>query len=221
MLAVPIAWACLPDLAIERPSGASHASWKVIRRHDFWCLLIGSTLTTSGIGGVSQHLKLILRESGFSPQARLDEVFGWTLLIMLAGSALGRLAFGWGADRFPKRRVLTVAFLLMLVAIPLLSAVRASGTPYLFAVCFGLGMSSDTLLTALLAAERFEPETFRRAMSVLTPANVVGQTWFPFGVSLLLNVNGSYTLPLLVIFLFILGGRLLIYLVPEKHAQSV
>ena len=221
LLAVPIAWTSVPNLAIERPPGSLSPSWQVIQRRDFWFLLMGSTLTASGIGGVSQHLKLILRERAFPLQARLDEVFGWTLLLMLAGSALGRLAFGWGADRFPKRHVLTVAFLLMLVALPLLSRVSATRTPYLFAICFGLGMSSDTLLTALLAAERFEPEALRRAMCVLIPAAAVGQTWFPFAVSLLWEVNGNYTLPLMVVFLLILGGRILLYLVPETHAKSV
>lgn len=221
LLAVPIAWACLPELDVERPAGAPAGSWSVIRRRDFWFLLMGSTLTASGIGGVSQHLKLILRERGYAPQARLDEIFGWTLLLMLAGSAIGRIAFGWCADRYPKRRVLTVAFGLMLVAVPLLSAVSASGTPYLFAICFGLGMSSDTLITALLAAERFEPETLRRAMSLLTPVSAVGQTWFPFAVSLLWEVTGSYTVPLAAISLLILGGRILLFLVPEEDVQSV
>jgi hypothetical protein len=71
-------------------------------------LLLGSTISIAGIGGVSQHLKLIFREAGFNEQARLDAVFGWTLMAMLTAGAAGRFLFAWGAERFPKRQVISV-----------------------------------------------------------------------------------------------------------------
>jgi MFS family permease len=62
LLALPIAFAGLPPV---HPPGASRhsSSWRALaKQRAFWLLLLGSSLTAAGIAGVSQHLKLILRE---------------------------------------------------------------------------------------------------------------------------------------------------------------
>lgn len=223
LMSVPIAWAGLPStdsagIGREESNQAGRSIW---RNGVVWRLTMGGTLTAAGIAGVNQHWKLILRERGFSEQARLDEVFGWTLMLMLTFSAMGRFVFGWCADRFPKRHVITVAFLFMLCAMPLLFTVGNGKMAYLFAVVFGFGMSSDSLFVTLLAAERFGPAMLARAMAVLVPVNTIGQTWFPYAVSLLWGVSGNYTMPLVVIFTLILGGRIMLYFVPEVHGESV
>jgi len=210
MLAVPLAWKALPQVGTASPSHSSSPVPNVIGSGVFWRLMTGSTLTAAGIAGISQHLKLILRERGYSEQARLDEVFGWTVMLMLGFSALGRFVFAWSADRVPKRHVITVAFLCMVCSAPLLFWVDASRTPYLFGALFGFGMSSDSLIVALLAAEHFGPSGMAKAMSVLVPVNTIGQTWFPYVVSLLWEISGSYTISLAVIFVLILCGRLLL-----------
>lgn len=220
LLAVPVAGLGLSG--ISGMSAPAKTKWEgsVLRSRVLWMLMGGSTLTAAGIAGVIQHLKLILRERGHLHQSRLDEVFGTTLLLMLACSAMGRFAFAWSADRFSKRRVITVAFLLMLAAMPLLYQMHS---PYLFGILFGCGMSADSLLVTLLAAEHYGSREMAKPMSVLVPVNTVGQTWFPYVVSLLWEVHGSYAMPLAVIFTCILGGRLLLSLAPgvEKHGESV
>jgi MFS family permease len=98
----------------------------------FWLLLFGSTVSMAGIGGVSQHLKLIFREAGYGEQSRLDAVFGWTMMAMLTAGAAGRFLFAWGAERFPKRSVITVAFLLMAGSLPLLLRLNEPAVPFLW-----------------------------------------------------------------------------------------
>jgi MFS family permease len=227
LLAIPIAWIGLPSLPAVAPSPAGHPGTPpppVRRTRVFWLLMTGSTFTAAGIAGIIQHLKLILREKGFTDQAQLDEIFGWTVMLMLACSALGRFLFAWGADRFPKRHIITLAFLCMIIAMPLLATLDPTRTPYLFAILFGLGMSSDSLLVAMLAAEHFGTAGMARAMAVLIPVNTVGQTWFPYAVSLLWEVTGDYSVSLIVITVLILSGRILIALVPdapEAHVESL
>jgi predicted MFS family arabinose efflux permease len=225
LLAVPIAWFCLPGgLQAGKPSAreVEDGQSRPWGSPAFWLLLCGGALTASGIAGIIQHWKLILRERGFTNQERLDELYGWTMLLMLACSALGRFAFGWSLDRFSKRRVITLAFALMLAAMPLLYLVGSvTAAPYVFALLFGLGMSSDTLLVTLLAAGRFRPKALAKAMGVLVPVTTVGQTWFPFGISLLWTKAGNYTSSLVTVFLFILCGRLLLYLVKERDAEPI
>lgn len=216
LLAVPLAALALPSL--QRPAAANPAppsrSW--FRAHPpagrvFWLLSFGSSFTAAGIAGVSQHLKLILAERGYAPQARLDEVFGWTVMLMLTGSALGRFTFAWLADRAPRIRVLALSFLFMLGSMPLLVFVDpASFPPYLFGAVFGFGMSSDSLLVALLAAEHYGPNNMAGPMSLIVPVNTVAQTWFPYLVTLLWAATGSYSGPLWIVFFGILGGRFLL-----------
>ena len=50
---------------------------------------------------------------------------------------------------------------------------------------FGFGMGADYMLIPLMAAEQFGVNTLARAMAVILPVNTIGQTWFPYFVSLL------------------------------------
>ncbi len=185
-----------------------------IRTRTFWLLLCGSTCTIGALGAISQHLKLIFQEAGYAPQALLDRIYGETILIMLVIGAVGRLSFGWLADRYPKRHVLTAAFLLIAIAAPLLLRLTPPGIPILFAILFGFGMGIDFLLTPVLAAEHFGTSAMPRVMGVILPVNTIGQTWFPYGVSLLRETTGSYWIPLCTVFAFALLGRLLMAMLP-------
>lgn len=216
-LAGPLAWWTLPDVrAQERETARGE---RALGRA-FWLLLAGSTISISGMGGLSQHLKLIFAEAGFGSQARLDAVFGWVLMLMLTAGSVGRFVFAWGADRFPKRHVISVAFVLMAGAMPLLFFVNHGPAAYVFAVVYGLGMSSDSLLVPLLAAEQFGGARVARTMGLILPVNTVGQTWFPYVVSLLWEATGSYTAPLAAIFGCILLGRLTLALLPGGKARE-
>ncbi|OYW10147.1 MAG: hypothetical protein B7X34_05195, partial [Acidobacteriia bacterium 12-62-4] len=176
-------------------------------------------ISIAGVGGISQHLKLILLEANYPSQARLDAVFGFTVLLMLLAGSIGRFLFAWSVDRFPKRPVLTIAFGLMAGSMPLLLILDWSPdkVPYLFALIFGLGMSVDSLLLPILAAEHFGSRSLPRVLGVIVPVNVVGQTWFPSLLTLLWSATGSYTVPLLATFGFILTGRFLLAAIPQPE----
>ncbi|MBL8239705.1 MAG: hypothetical protein JNM66_19935 [Bryobacterales bacterium] len=213
-LAGPVARLALPAAHSQgAPAGPSAGMGT---RRVFWLLLIGTTLSMAGIGGVSQHLKLIFKESGYGGQAQLDAVFGWTLMAMLIAGATGRFLFAWAAERFAKRHVITAAFVLMAGALPVLLFLRSASAPYLFAVAFGLGMSADSLMLPLLAADYLGAQSMVRAMGIIVPVNTVGQTWYPVLLSMLWTIHGSYTLPLWVTFGCILGGRLTLALLPRR-----
>lgn len=216
MLASPLAWLLLPHVPADPPRAASPDEAGVWRKPAFWWLLLGSTLAISGVGGISQHLKLIFREALGNNQARVDEVFGWALLLMLIVGSCGRFSFAWGFDHLPKGRVIGAAFLLMLVAMPVLQIADRPGMPYLFSLLFGLGMSSDSLLIPILVAEAFGPRTVGRTMGWVLPVNTIGQTWFPYVVTLMWQYFGGYSTPIWIIFGCILAGRFALAMVPLR-----
>ncbi len=207
-LAAAIAWWGLPEVDAEAPARRNEAGAKLGK--DFWLLLLGSTLSASAIGGVAQHLKLILADRAFPSQAALDAVFGWSVLLLLASGACGRFFFGWAAGRFPIRHAITLSSAFMAFAMPLLFAASPDLPPYLFALLFGFGLSGDFLMVPLYAARVFPPATVGRAMGLLVPVNTVGQTWFPYAISLLWAATGGYTVALAVLTAAILAGWLLV-----------
>ena len=219
LLAMPVALFGLPDVRVQ---AAAESDGEPAFRWDrpFWLLLAGSTISIAGIGGVSQHLKLIFREAGFGEQARLDAVFGWTLMAMLTAGAAGRFLFAWAAERFPKRQVITVAFALMAGSMPLLLWLDRPYVPYVFGFAFGLGMSSDSLMVPLLATDYYGGKSLGRVMGVIVPVNTVGQTWFPSLLSVLWGATGSYTWPLAFTFVCVLAGRLALALLPAPVPAS-
>ncbi len=186
-----------------------------LRQRSFWILLIGGCCSTGAFAAVSQHLKLILKDSGFSDQNALNLAFSQTMLVLLIASAIGRLMVGRLSDRLPKRHVLTLTYVLLAVALPMLLFVKAPATPYLFAVIFGLAMGSDFLLTALIAADQYSVSSLARVLAILFPAMTIGQTWLPYFIALLREWTGSYSTPLLVAFGLAAAGRLVMTLLPS------
>ncbi|MFN7921318.1 MAG: MFS transporter [Bryobacteraceae bacterium] len=190
---------------------------EILRARAFWVLLIGGAFSLAALGAVSQHLKLIMRDAGYGTQAQLDAAFSNTMLVLLISSAAGRVTIGWAADRFPKRWVLSAGFVVLAVSLPMLLLLRPPQPPYVFAALYGFCLAADFLIVPILAAEHFGSATLGRVMSVIVPANTIGQTWSPYGVSLVREAAGSYTMPLLVVFGFAIAGRLALALLPEKR----
>ena len=199
-------------------TGAALPFRQILRQRTFWLLLLGGSFAAGALGTVSQHLKLVLKDGGFTDQALLDDTFSRTLLILLITSAVGRLLIGWLTDRFSKRLVVALAFIPLLFAFPLLLYfVQPPATPYLFALLFGLATGGDFLLAALMAADQFNVATLARVLGIMLPVMTVGQTWLPYLVAVLREQTGSYTLPLTLALGLAFLGWLLLVLLPAPR----
>lgn len=204
----------------EDSTAASLSFRQILNQRIFWLLLLGGSCSAGAIGSISQHLKLILKDNGFTDQLLLDQVFSQTLLVLLVTSAVGRLLIGWLADRFSKRQVLAVAFGLLLASFPLLFFLKPPAAPYLFALVFGLATGADFLLAALLAADHFSVSALARVIAILLPVMTVGQTWSPYFVAVLREQSGSYILPLGVILVLALVGWIALSLLPDLAGKK-
>ena len=141
-------------------------------------------------------------------------------MTILATSIAGRLAIGGLADRFSKKWVMTATYFLVAATIPMLLTVSPSRSPVAFAVLFGFGMGADYMLIPLMAAEQFGVNTLARAMAIILPVNTIGQTWFPYFVSILRERFGSYAIALGAVFAVSVIGALAILLLPRHQAQD-
>jgi len=206
-----------PDTKIE-PRPFSY----LLRQSSFWLLLIGSVCSIGSIGSINQHMKFVFKEQGYTDQAQLDAMFGDATLYILFSSIGGRLFMGWLADRYNKKMVMLATYALVAGTIPLLLLVKPGDELmiYLFSILFGFGMGADYMLIPLMAAEAFGVNSLARAMSIILPADTLGQTWFPFLISKLRVWFGSYGPALNVVFGFAAIGALAILLLPRKSKKT-
>ena len=69
------------------------------------------------VGGTMQNLKLYLSLDRSFAQARGRAA---SLSLVLVGSLVGRLLMGWLADRWPKKHVMLLIYVIVACSIPLL-----------------------------------------------------------------------------------------------------
>jgi MFS family permease len=184
----------------------------------FWLLLIGSFCSIGSIGAINFHMKFVFLDEGYTKGPHVDAAWRNASVLILWSSIGGRLLIGGLADRFSKKAVMTATYFLVAATIPLLLAVRPSNESFLyaFAVLFGFGMGADYMLIPLMAAEEFGVNSLARAMAIILPVNTIGQTWFPYFVSILRETLGNYVYAMGTVLAVALIGAVSILMLPRK-----
>jgi MFS family permease len=155
----------------------------------FYLLTLGSMLSIAAVSCTQQNLRLFLSLDLHFSQADATRV----LSLVLAFSIAGRLLKGWLADRFAKKYVMVLIYLLVATAIPLLFAGRAHAAVYMFALTFGIGLGGDYLIVPLVTAEIFGMRRLGLLLGVILTSNGVAEATSPWLVGHLRDTTGSYT----------------------------
>ena len=211
-----------PDGALQPSAELSQqprSFHELLHSYSFWLLLIGSFCSIGSIGAVNFHMKLVFLDAGYHAGNQVDSVWSAASIVILCSSVAGRLSIGYFSDRFPKKYVMTATYFIVAATIPLLLMVKPPETPFSFAILFGFAMGADYMLIPLMAADQFGVNSLARAMAVILPVNTIGQTWFPYFVSLLRDKFGSYNIAMGAVFALAMLGALAIALLP-RHEQE-
>jgi len=155
----------------------------------FFLLTVGSMLSIAAVSGTQQNLKLFLSLDLHFSQTQATRV----LSLVLGFSIAGRLLMGWLADRFPKKYVMLLIYLLIAAAIPLLSEAKSPAVTYLFAAIFGIGLGGDYLIVPLMTADIFGVQVLGRLLGVILTAGSVAEAVAPWFVGRMRDSAGSYT----------------------------
>lgn len=191
---------------------------EILRSPSFYLLAIGSLCSIGAVGATNQHLKLYLaRDNGFSQDAAAN-----VIALVLFTSNAGRILMGWLADRFPKKYVMILIYLLVACGIPLLFFIKAPGAIYLFAIVFGIGMGGDYMIIPLMAAELFGLRVMGRVMGLIIIVDGLSEAWVPKLVGRLRDQNSNYTKGFALMIGLALFGALAVSLLPRKpkHADA-
>jgi sugar phosphate permease len=167
---------------------ASDSIVDVLRRPAFYLLALGSMASIGAVGGTSQNLKLFLAMDRGMAQGRVAELIS----LVLVGSIAGRLMMGWLADRWRRKRVMLLIYLIVAGAIPLLWWAPSEAALRVAAVVFGIGLGGDYMIIPLMAADLFGLRRMGRVMGIVLTADGVAEAVMPMAVAALRDRYGSY-----------------------------
>ncbi|HJU16018.1 MAG TPA: MFS transporter [Stellaceae bacterium] len=123
---------------------------------------------------------------------------GWAVSLTTFAAVVGRIATGFVVDRFDRRAVASVNFVVQALGMGLLAASAQPSLLYLGCVLFGIGLGNATSLPGLIVQQEFPKRHFARIISIVVAVN---QFTFAFGPTLLAQLQhaeGTYTAALLV-----------------------
>jgi sugar phosphate permease len=181
----------------------------------FDLLVIGSMASIGAVGGTIQNLALYLSLDRKLPQVEIDT----TLSIILAGSVIGRLTMGWLADRWPKKHVMFLVYVIVALSIPMLVYAPTTTTLKICAFVFGIGLGGDYMIIPLMAAELYGVAILGRVMGIVLTADSVSESLVPMLVASMRDSTGSYTSGFLVLVVLAALGAVAVAMLPRSGQQ--
>jgi MFS family permease len=199
----------------DRASLPTGSLGTILSRPAFYLLMIGSMASIGAVGGTIQNLALYLSLDRKLPQVEIDT----TLSIILAGSVIGRLTMGWLADRWPKKHVMFLIYVIVALSIPLLVYAPTPATLKICAFLFGIGLGGDYMIIPLMAAELYGVAILGRVMGIVLTADSVSESLLPMYVASTRDQTGSYASGFLVLVVLAAIGAAAVAMLPRRAAH--
>ena len=186
-----------------------------VRSVNFWLILAGATFTIGAVGTVSQHIVLFLKDQQFST-AQAARLWSGSLFSSLAG----RLIVGYFADRYSKKNVMALFYLLLALSIPLLFLAPSRLALWTFALVFGFAMGADYMLIPLVTAECFGLAALGKLLALIIMGYSLGQWLAPWLAGKIFDTYHSYDLAWMMITAAGLLGAAIVYMISPKREPS-
>jgi MFS family permease len=181
----------------------------------FALLVAGSMCSIAAVSGTQQNLKLFLSLDRHYTQGEAARIIS----LVLVFSIVGRVLMGWLADRFQKKYIMLLIYLVVAAGIPFIFLARQSLVIAAAAALFGIGLGGDYLILPLMTAEIFGLSILGRLMGVILTAGGVAEAVSPWLIGRLRDATGSYVEGcLLLIGLALLGAGAVLVLPKHKKA---
>jgi sugar phosphate permease len=206
----------LHGAAAEGPAPGTASIGALLRRPAFYFLAIGSMASIGAVGGTMQNLKLYLTGDRGLGQADAANVAS----LVLFGSLAGRLLMGWLADRWAKKRVMLLIYVIVAVSVPLMALAPSRGALWAAALVFGLGLGGEYMIIPLMAAELFGLRLMGRVMGIIVTADGVAEAVVPMAVATLRDRTGSYGPGFALLVSLAALGALAVSLLPRRTAPA-
>jgi MFS family permease len=206
----------LPNPSTTVGSVRSPHRTSAFKQASFYLLTLGSMCSIAAVSGTQQNLKLFLSLDRHFTQRDAASV----LSLVLAFSIAGRLLMGWLADRFSKKYVMLLTYLLVAAGIPLLFLGTTRPILYVSAAIFGVGLGGDYMVIPLMTAEIFGLEILGRLLGVILTAGGIAEAAAPWLVGRLRDATGSYRESCYVLVGIALLGGLAVLALPGRRRPA-
>ena len=138
---------------------------------------------------------------------------------MLVASLAGRIVVGYIADRYSKKNVMSLFYLLLASAIPMLFLARSLEAVWGFAAIFGFAMGADYMLIPLVTAECFGLANLGKLLALIITGYSVGQWLAPWLAGRVFDTAHSYDAAWVMITVAGLAGATTIYAVAPGRPE--
>lgn len=220
VLALPAAF-FVREPPVDRGGSAGRAGEPVsilpiLKRPAFYLLAFGSMASIGAVGGTIQNMKLYLALDKGMAQGLVAQV----LSLVLAGSIVGRLLMGWLADRWPRKRVMLLVYLIVAGAIPLLAVAPTTATLSAAGFLFGVGLGGDYMIIPLMAADLFGLKVMGRLMGIVLTADGVAEALVPMAVATIRDQTGSYAYGFALLVVLAALGAVAVAFLPSQRGGA-
>lgn len=182
----------------------------------FALIVLGSMCSIAAVSGTQQNLKLFLSLDRHYSQSNAAQVIS----LVLAFSIVGRVLMGWLADRFPKKLVMLLIYLLVATTIPFLFLNSRPIVVAPAAALFGIGLGGDYMILPLVTAEIFGIGILGRLMGIIVTAGGVAEAASPWMIGRLRDGTGSYANGCVVLICLALLGAVAALALPKGRSPA-
>ncbi len=212
IVALPCAWfVSEPARAAAAAKHTVQSLRTILSRPSFYLLMIGSMASIGAVGGTIQNLALYLRLDRQLAQVDIDT----TLSFILVGSIVGRLTMGGLADRWAKKHVMILIYVIVAASIPLLFYAPTTTALKVCAFIFGIGLGGDYMIIPLMAADMYGVAVLGRVMGVVLTADSVSESLVPMAVAAMRDASTTYTSGFLVLVSLAAVGAIAVSFLPK------
>ncbi|MFC1945183.1 MFS transporter [Chloroflexota bacterium] len=162
---------------------------RAFRSRAFWHISLAITLHGIGIFAILTHIMPYLGTVGIDRLTASLVASG----VPLVGT-FGRVSFGWFGDRFDKRSLVSLCFVLTIVGILMMNYMNNTGTwiLVLFVIVFGIGWGGVVPLTQVLIREYFGRTRFGTIFGMAMGIMMLGGMAGPPLAGWVFDTFGSY-----------------------------
>jgi len=160
----PTSFPAPDDRNLAPPSRVDWSTRSALGERNLWVIAIVIALNSCSNGAMLTHIIPHATDIGFEPLAA-----AWVLSCIAGFGAVGKLLFGWVADRIDKRLTLWCATGLQGLGIALILNVEQYHMLLLAGTVYGLGMGGMPPLAGALIGAAFGRYRFGRMMGLMNP----------------------------------------------------
>lgn len=190
---------------------------QVVKLPSFWLLVSSFTIGYIMFPGLNLHLVPYLEDKGLSPGVAVGVLALWS-----ASGAIGALAFGFLADKFGARRMVTGNFLLVGLSFIFLLSVKSPHTAVLWGLYQGILQGGIFTLQQVLLANYYGRESLGAIRGMVWAFNMVANASGPLVASILYDATHTYVY-IFISFgvLALVAGACVLMARPPAHVRGV